>query len=227
MKTKLAAALAALAVAVAARAESPRRGSLELGAGMYRPDVDSEFTTKPGPYEQLFGTGRGWAFRLGASRAVYTGVGALEVGLRTGFFQDDGDQLLPDGTRSADKTSLRIIPTSLTLTYRFDWLATRYNIPLAFYARGALERYNWWVTDQSDWAEKGATNGWSVTGGAAFLLDFLDRSLARELDEDAGVNDTWLFFDVTKTKVDDFGSSKSWDLSDEDLSLSGGLMFVF
>jgi hypothetical protein len=130
--------------------------------------------------------------------------------------------------RPGDDTSLRIVPTSLTLTYRFDWLATRHGIPLAFYARGALERYNWWVTDGGgDWAEKGATHGWSATGGVAFLLDFIDAGLARELDTDTGVNDTWLFFDVTTTKVDDFGSSKSWDLSGEELSLSGGLMFVF
>jgi hypothetical protein len=41
------------------------------------------------------------------------------------------------------------------------------------------------------------------------------------------VNHTYLFFDVTKSKVDDFGGSKSWDLSDEKVSLAGGLMFVF
>ncbi len=36
-----------------------------------------------------------------------------------------------------------------------------------------------------------------------------------------------LFFDVTKSKIDDFGSKKIWDLSDERLSLAGGLMLVF
>jgi hypothetical protein len=231
VKTKLLAALLVLLAATPAAAESRRRGSFELGAGTYRPDVDSDFTPRPGPYERIFGTGRGWAFRAGAARAIYTGVGALELGVATGFFEDEGKGLIasPDGlVRSGDDTSLRIVPTSLTLTYRFDWLATRHGIPLAFYARGALERYNWWVTDGGgDWAEKGATHGWSATGGVAFLLDFIDAGLARELDTDTGVNDTWLFFDVTTTKVDDFGSSKSWDLSGEELSLSGGLMFVF
>jgi hypothetical protein len=44
---------------------------------------------------------------------------------------------------------------------------------------------------------------------------------------DTGINHTYAFFDVTDTHVDDFGSSSSWDLSDEVLSLGFGLMFVF
>jgi hypothetical protein len=226
VKTKLAAALAALLLAPAALAESQRRGSFELGAGPYRPDVDSDFAA-PGPYEEIFGGGKPWKFRLHAARALFTRWGALEVGFLTGFLQDTGEQILQGGIASGDETTLRIIPTSLTLTYRFDWLAQRYGVPLALYGRGALERYNWWVTDRSSTSERGATNGWSVTGGAAFLLDILDRGLAREMDEDWGINDTWLFFDVTKSKIDDFGSSKSWDLSGDGLTYAGGLMFTF
>lgn len=232
MIAKLAAALVAVLLATSASAESRRRGSFELGAGPYRPDVDSEFDASPGPYEQIFGGGKPWAFRLHVARALFTtGVGALELGLRTGFFQDEGKGVITTGgvpVPSGDDTHLRIVPTSLTLTYRLDWLSSRYGVPLAFYARGALERFNWWVTDgDGDSSEKGATNGWSATGGAAFLLDFVDQGLARELDEDTGVNDTWLFFDVTTTQVDDFGSGKSWDLSSDELTFAGGLMFVW
>jgi hypothetical protein len=229
VKTKLAAALALLLLASVASAETRRRGSFELGAGPYRPDVDSGFVTSPGPYREVFGSGKPWAFRLHAGRAIYTGVGALELGLKTGFFQDSGKGINSvTGERSGDDTNLRIVPTSLTLTYRFDWLSVRYGFPFAFYARGALERYNWWVTDGGgDWAEKGATNGWSATGGVAFLLDFFDPELARELDKDSGMNDTWLFVDVTTTKVDDFGAGKSWDLSGDGLTFAGGLMFVW
>ena len=41
------------------------------------------------------------------------------------------------------------------------------------------------------------------------------------------MNHTYLFFDVTHAQVDDFGSSKSWDLSTKGVSLQGGLMLVF
>ena len=110
-----------------------------------------------------------------------------------------------------------------------DWLAERYRfVPFSFYGRAAFERYNWWVTDGRDeWAENGATNGWSVTAGAALLLDAIDPGRARELDNETGVNHTYLFFDVTHAQVDDFGSSKSWDLSTKGVSLQGGLMLVF
>ena len=49
-----------------------------------------------------------------------------------------------------------------------------------------------------------------------------------EMDLDTGINHAYLYFDVTKSYIDDFGSSKSWDLSDEDgLSYSFGLLLVF
>jgi len=130
---------------------------------------------------------------------------------------------------SGDDTRLSLVPTSAMVTVRFDWLAERYRfVPFSFYGRAAFERYNWWVTDgDGDWTENGATNGWSVTAGAALLLDAFDPSLARELDNDTGVNHTYLFFDVTHAAVDDFGSSKSWDLSTDGVSLQGGLMLVF
>ncbi len=231
MKPATLLALALAAAPAAARAQpSPRIGSFELGAGTYRPDIDSGFTA-PGPYQQVFGSGRGWMFRAGVSRALYNQVGSLEVGFRTGWFREEGKGLVDSGgtlTPSGDDTKLNIVPTSLTLTYRFDWLAERHGIPFAPYGRVAFERYNWWVTDgKGDWAKEGATQGWSVTGGIAFLLDVIEPGAARTLDRETGVNHTYLFFDVTKSKVDDFGSSKSWDLSDEEVSLSGGLLFVF
>jgi hypothetical protein len=75
--------------------------------------------------------------------------------------------------------------------------------------------------------EKGATHGWTATGGIAFLLDIIDPTLAREFDRDNGVNHTYLYFEVTKAVIDDFGSKTSWDLSPESLALAGGLTFVF
>jgi hypothetical protein len=222
-------ALVAAASAAEAQAQSGRWGSFEIGAGGYRPDIDSEFSSAPGPYQQTFGSGHGWMFRLGVSKALYTDVGSLELGLQTGYFQEKGKGRFADGTgASDDDTKFRVVPASLVLTYRFDSLAERWSIPLAPYARAALERYHWWVTDGSgDSAEDGATNGWSVAGGLALLLDFFDPDLARELDRDTGVNHTYLFFEAKKSWIDDFGSSSSWDLSEENVSLTGGLLFVF
>jgi hypothetical protein len=47
------------------------------------------------------------------------------------------------------------------------------------------------------------------------------------MDQDYGIAHTALYFDVTKSKVDDFGSKKSFDLSESRLFWSGGLLLVF
>jgi hypothetical protein len=225
---RLAFTIAAVLATAAARAESPRIGSFEIGAGQYRPNIDDGLGAS-GPYERVFGDDRGWMFRAGISRTLLNRVGALDVGFRTGYFRQSGKAVfVSDGTRSSDDTAFNVVPTSITLTYRLDYFADRYPVPLAPYARVAFERYNWWVSGgDGKWSKEGATNGWSWTGGLALQLDFFDRQSARELDVDIGVNHTYLFFDATRTYVDDFGSSKSWDLSDDEWSFSGGLLFVF
>jgi hypothetical protein len=222
----LVAALVASLPAAALADGSRRWGSVDVGAERYRPDIDSDFAS-PGPYERVFAGGDRWMFRLGISKALYTAMGSVEVGVRTGYFEDSANGLNLDGTRSPVETKFRVIPSSLALTYRFDWPVERYRIPLAPYVRATLERYNWWVSDVDGETESGATNGWSATAGLAFLLDILDPGSARDLDRDAGVNHTYLFFEATKSSVDDFGSSSSLDLSDEDFAFGGGLLFVF
>lgn len=235
MSRALAASLvaAALALPAAGRAasptdESPRWGSFELAAGTYRPDIDSDFPVGQGPFELVFGGGRDWVFKVHAAKALYVGWGSLEVGAGAGYFQAEGNARFQDGTVSPEKTRLRFFPIRATLTYRADFLERKLKVPLAPYVRGELTRYVWSVSGEgSASGQDGATDGWAVTGGLALLLDVFDPGLAREMDRDSGVNSTYLFFEVTKSRVDDFGSGTSWDLSDEKLSLTGGLLFAF
>ncbi len=225
---------AALA-AGAGRAESPRWGSFELQFGTYRPDVDSEFKGSATPFQDVFGSSRGWLVKGAVSRSLFTGFGTLDAGLGLGFTQKTGRGLLASGAPSGDKTSLRIVPLSLGLTYRFDPFAAV--VPLVPYGRVALERWHWWVTNGGGGTAtlvgggpsgEGATNGWSAAAGVALLLDFLDPALAREMDRDTGINHTYLFLEAARYRVDDFGSKKSWNLSDDrNPTWSGGILFVF
>ncbi len=237
----LAAALAAAAPAAAqvmlAQGPSGRWGSVDVGMQTYTPDIDAEFKARGDPsrpYAGSFTNSRGYMFQLGVWKSLYTGFGALEVGFRTGYWRKSGHGYVEEPIGSGNwvpstaVTRLQIIPTSVALGYRFDWPVERYRIPLAPYARATLERYNWWITNSAgSMSEKGATNGWSATAGLAFLLDILDPTLAREFDRDSGVNHTYLFFEITKAVIDDFGSSKSWDMSPKYVALAGGLTFVF
>jgi len=230
-----------LAAAIPAAAEeskyaSRRWGTVELSAGIYRPKIDSEFGGS-GPFSTTFGSGRGVMFRADFAYSLLVSYGTLDLGIGAGYTQRTGKGQLPDGGGpSADETSIKIIPVRLTLTYRYDVLALRYRwLPLVPFGRVSLDRYNWWVTNGSgDTAKagsrsgRGATNGYSFSGGLALLLDSLDPTLARDMDRNSGINHTYLFAEFTKSYIKDFGSSSSWDLSDDrKLAFSGGLMFQF
>ncbi|HEX9050722.1 MAG TPA: MXAN_2562 family outer membrane beta-barrel protein [Anaeromyxobacter sp.] len=211
---------------------SPRWGSFDVGVLRYKPNVDAGLGGTP--WQDTFGKSYGWMLQAALWKSIFTGAasGSLEVGFRSGYFQRSGHALAKDASgawvpTSAD-TAFKIVPTSAGLQYRADQLVERFGIPFAVYGRVMFERYNWWVTSPTgSWSVKGATNGWSATGGIAFLLDVLDPTLAREFDRDSGVNHTYLFLEITKAKIDDFGSSRSWDLSPKDPALAAGLTLVF
>ena len=229
--------LAALLAAspVVSAAQSPQRGAFEFRTNRFRPDVDAEFGGAATPYSDAFGSGKGWMFRIEASRSVLKTFGTFDLGVGAGYFQQTGKGRLEDGSISSDRTAFRIIPTSLSLTYRLDVLPNGFVLPIMPYGRVSFERYNWWTSGGAGGTSeiggnkgRGATHGYSVSGGVALLLDLLDRQLAREMDNDTGINHTYLFFDVTKSTIDDFGSSSSIDLSNTGaVTLGGGLMFVY
>jgi len=228
-------ALALVLAAPPAQAESPRWGSFQFRLGSYRPNIDAEFNGSATPYADLFGQGGAMMYQVEMARALASGYGTLELGVGVGYTSKSAKGFVQGTTaRSGDTTSLRILPLTLALTYRLDLFASRF--PLVPYARVALERYQWWVTSGGGGTSSGlpgknsgtgATNGWSGALGLAFLLDFLDPTLAREMDRDIGINNTYLFVQAGRAKVDDFGG-KSWDLSpDKSVTWSGGLLFVF
>jgi hypothetical protein len=47
------------------------------------------------------------------------------------------------------------------------------------------------------------------------------------MDYDVGINRTLLFFDFTRSSVNDFGSANSWQLGPSYWAWSTGLQFVF
>jgi hypothetical protein len=233
----VAAALALLAAATPAMAQERQAGlgSFEFQMAQYRPMIDSAFdvTTVPvGPWETSFGTSRRLIFKLRGGKAIVHGYGTLEVGGGIGYMNASGHGIFMDGDLkgqpSQEKTTFRLVPLSLDLTYRADPVWERWGIPVVPYGRIALIRDQWWVTGSGGKkSASGATNGWAWGGGLAFVLDFIDPTLARELDRDSGIKHTMLVFEAAQTKVKDFGSHVSWDLSNDGTQLSFGLLFAF
>jgi hypothetical protein len=167
-----------------------------------------------------------------------TEVGTLDLGVGAGYWEKYGTGVTAAGA-TGDRTTLKIIPLQLFVGYRVDYLVDRLGIPLAPYARVALVDHLWWVNDgagnTASWTSptggatrgSGQTYGYAFTGGVALALDFFDPQLAREMDNDTGINHTFFYGDVTKSYIDDFGSKKSWNMSGAELVYSIGLQFVF
>ncbi|MDP6943964.1 MAG: MXAN_2562 family outer membrane beta-barrel protein, partial [Myxococcota bacterium] len=149
----------------------------------------------------------------------------------------DGMALSEDGTASSDETSLYLLPLTASVTYRFDWLAQKWNIPIVPYGKVGFTYTIWWVTTGSGEisntydlegtgrAGYGGTFGFHVAGGFQILLDWAAPTMAAEFDNEVGVNNSYLFFEYGFHSVNDFGSSTSFDLGDD--TFSAGMMFEF
>jgi hypothetical protein len=224
--------------------ESPRWGSFQFSLSPFSPDIDSEFTNSPAPpYATAFGTGRPLMVQAQFSKSVWiTEVGTLDVGFGAGYWQVWGQGYYRNAStgliQRGGSTSLMIIPLQLGATYRVDWFFERWDVPIAPYVRGALLDYIWSASGQggtSSWTSptgtvyrgSGGTFGWSATLGLALVLDFFDGSLSKQMDYDTGINRTMLFFDFTRSSVNNFGSTRSWQLAPSFWAWSAGLLFVF
>jgi hypothetical protein len=242
----LAAALPAAAQSpVIVTRESPRWGSFQLSLSPFSPNIDSEFTnaTSP-PYASTFGTGRPLMVQFLFSKSAWIGeVGTLDIGFGAGYWQvwGQGSYTNPSTgqTQRGGSTNLMIIPLQLAATYRVDWFYERFEVPLAPYVRGALVDYIWSAGGQggtSSWTNpatgatyrgSGGTFGWSATVGIGLVLDFFDTSLSKQMDYDTGINRSILFIDFTRSSVNNFGSTKTWQLAPSYWAWSAGLLFVF
>ena len=132
---------------------------------------------------------------------------------------------------------MHVMPLSLGLTYRFDYLAQKFKIPLVPYVKAGITCAIWWVTnDKGEVANTYAPDGeealgWSNTfgfyagGGLQFLLDVLSPRMAAAMDSEAGVNNSYIFVEYLRHELNDFYSAKSINLSGHGISF--GLIFEF
>ena len=249
MKKVLLALALALAFPAAAQSpvitvkESPRWGSFQISLSPYSPDIDSEFLNAPfPPYATVFGTSRPLMIQALVNKSIWTTeYGTLDVGVGVAYWQASGQGFYQgtDGSiQRGGSTSLLFIPIQLQVGYRFEWLFERFSVPFEPYVRGAIVDYIWNTSGQngvSSWTSpdgvayrgSGATFGWSATLGLAVVLDYFDTGLSRQMDYDVGINRTMLFFDFTRSSVNNFGSDTTWQLGPSFWAWSAGILFVF
>lgn len=234
-KALIALAPALVLVTGSARAESPRTMMLELHGGSYAPAVDAALDGAT-PWKDTFGAKSMTMLRMHLDYELWQEVGTLAIGAGFGYGWIDGKARDSAGEATSDSVGFNILPLQLSLVYRFDWAAQKYSVPLVPYAKVGLTGAFWWATDGKDSISntqvsgdaregRGLTLGWHVAGGLMFLLDIFSSSMAAGFDNESGVNNSYIFAEFQHSQVDDFGSSKSLDLSDN--ALSFGLAFEF
>lgn len=210
-------------------------GVFELKLGPYTPDIDSEFDSD-GSYDTYFGNKTPIMLELEYDRQFWRGVGSFAAGVSVGYAGVKGKSVTESGEKSTDKTRLRLIPIRLMAIYRFDYLHTRFKVPLAFVVKGGLDYYFWFASSTGGVSDaenasgdlidgKGGTAGFHGAFAIHFLLDFLAPNMASGFQGNVGVDNTYLFAELLVARVNDFGSKKSWNLSETTALF--GLAFEF
>ena len=239
-KTGVAAALLIACVTIAlpqpSFAESPRTMSLDIQAGYYTPMIDREFseTTGATPYGDMM-TSPAMLYGAALDWRVLHGIGELGIGFSVGYFAQTGKALRYDGTDSDDEVELLVVPITLDLIYRFNWLAEKFKFPLVPYVKGGLAYGFWWASDgtgetstYTDANNKVFTGSGGVAGlhgtiGMRLLLDVFEPKAARGFDIEMGVNHSYLYIEYSRLALTNFGDPKALDLSDDVVIL--GLAF--
>jgi hypothetical protein len=172
---------------------------------------------------------------------IWRGFGSVGVGIAGGYYRNSANALLDnsaDGTPStseelsAGKTAITLVPLSVLAVYRFDVLAERFAIPVVPFAKFGLGYTLWWI-EKSDGSlanvdgdeAMGGSLGLQINLGLALQLDVFEPTAAKNLDNDIGINHTYLFFEFWYQQADGFGSDKKLDVGDT--TWQGGLAFEF
>jgi hypothetical protein len=194
---------------------SPQNAAFELRIGPYRPGVDQGVSGQP--FEDTFGNDTrillGMEVDWQALRIPH--FGSFGPGFGWGYTKFSADALLGDGSgeRSAQSTSLEIMPMYVVGVLRVDVLARDTIVPLVPYAKVGLGYALWWVGDGDGTARaedgtvgRGSSYGYHYALGLMLLLDIVDRAAAAQMDYASGINNSYLFFEWYGSQLDGFGS---------------------
>lgn len=144
---------------------------------------------------------------------------SVEIG--GGYQTKDGKGKTVTGKETGVKTTFQAAPVDITLLYRMNYFDDQIIVP---YIGGGVS-YNYYWEKVKDGKElKGGMRGHHATGGLQLLLDNIDTRSAFDLEEDYGIENTYLTIGATHSVIDDFGK--------EDVDLGGwnynmGLLFEF
>src|SRR5262249_6784856 len=138
--------------------------------------------------------------------------GSIGPGLSWGYtHMSTNARLALTSGESAENTFLSIMPMYGVGVVRVDVLARETVIPLVGYGKAGIGYGLYWMGNDLKTQARGHTWGTQFALGGMLLLDNLDPHAAAQLDEEAGINNTYLFLEWNNANLDGFG--KKDDLS--------------
>jgi len=149
----------------------------------------------------------------GTARSCYVGTGATQQAVpctaQTVFESVPGNTV----------TSLTMIPLSVGVQYRYDWLKRSLHVPLVPYAKAGLDYWIWFNDkggslshNAAGAAGDGATWGFHGAAGLALNLDWLDPS-SGSLGAKSDFTGVYLFGEYSTYIANDFGKTDRLDAS--------------
>lgn len=199
--------------------ESSENFAIEFRIGPYNPEMEDNDA-----FDTFFGDDSGPLLALELDLIAYRLPDILYVagGGGIGWMNFDGNTRDDSGDTTNEETSIEVIPLNLLAVLRVDALPRKLSVPVIFTGKIG---YQWarWSTESGGAAEEA---GWSVGPLWAVQLgldlDTFEPSAARNMDEEWGINHSFLFFEL-------FGfmpSGESLEVGD-DVSWTAGLGFMF
>lgn len=206
-----------------AAAESTVNMMFEFKAGLYGPDKLGK------AWDEHFGKKSSYLVEGEFDWQIWRGVGSVAIGFHLGYGDVTGKSIQEDGGKSVDSTELHWLPLRISVIYRFDYLWTRFAVPLTVYGKIGFDYSFWWILDGSDSIAKtddgkkgyGGVFGYHVVAGLAFVLDWLAPDMAKAFDVEWGINNSYIFAEYMYVQLDNFGYKKSFNLTDEAAFLFG------
>ena len=194
---------------------SPQNAAFELRIGKYLPEVDGG--VEDGAFAQVFGNDDryiigfevDWQFlRVGQFASLGAGFGLSYTKL-------GGSGIGETGEPTSEENTFSLYPMSLVGVLRVDFLARETPVPLVPYGKAGLGYAIWRVTDDRGvlHSEEGivasdVSYGTHLALGLMFLLDPFDATAAVQIDENSGINNSYVFAEYTMRDLDGFDSSQ-------------------
>jgi hypothetical protein len=190
--------------------ESPQHFAFEFRLGPYTPHIDDSFPQSK-PFETTFGTDQRWFVGLEFDWQILRipKFGTLGPGIGWGYTHFSAQAKLLNGQPSAQDTNLAIMPMYGVAVLRFDELARETVIPLVAYGKVGIGYGLYWSSDVLGTQMKGHTWGTQFAVGGMLLLDAFDEHAANEIDNEWGINNSYLFGEWMVANLNGFGASNT------------------